>query len=242
VVDSPVPATPALVTFHLWQVPRAGIPGAIARMALHRGPVRRTPGLLFGKLLGTGNGQTFTVRDADLHHWGLLATWRSLDDAVAFEKSPLLSRWRHSSLEHLTVKMKPLTSRGHWSRRQPFGDPIPHRWSGPIAAVTRARLNPLRTRAFWQAVPEVSRDLQHSPGLRLAIGIGEAPIGLQGTFSLWSSGTALSEFAQRRSPHRRVITRTAEVKWYSEELFARLAVLETTGTFRGQSMNSEGSP
>ena len=43
-------------------------------------------------------------------------------------------------------------------------------------------------RAFWRAVPPVSLDLAGRPGLRLAVGIGEAPVGLQGTFSLWETG------------------------------------------------------
>ena len=57
---------PALVTLHLWGVPARAIPAAFARMGTDRGPVRRTPGLRFAKLLGTGDERTFTVRDAVL--------------------------------------------------------------------------------------------------------------------------------------------------------------------------------
>jgi hypothetical protein len=82
-------------------------------------------------------------------------------------------------------------------------------------------------------VPPVSGDLRETDGLDLAIGIGEAPVGLQGTFSLWSSNAALTEFAHRRSPHVEVMRRTHDVEWYAEELFARLAVVETRGTYSG---------
>ncbi|MGH3928140.1 MAG: hypothetical protein ACRDTT_35640, partial [Pseudonocardiaceae bacterium] len=61
----------------------------------------------------------------------------------------------------------------------------------------------------------------------------EAPIGLQGTFSVWASCADLTTFAYRGAAHRDVIRRTAEVGWYSEELFARFAVLRTTGTIDG---------
>jgi hypothetical protein len=64
-----------------------------------------------------------------------------------------------------------------------------------VAAVTRARLRPSRARSFWRAVPAVSADLAAQPGLRLAVGIGEAPMGLQGTFSVWESAAALRRFA-----------------------------------------------
>lgn len=83
-------------------------------------------------------------------------------------------------------------------------------------------------------MPPVSGDLREVDGLRLAVGIGEAPVGLQGTFSLWSSNAALTDFAHRRSPHVEVMRRTHEVQWYAEELFARFAVVDVQGTFRGE--------
>ena len=129
--------------------------------------------------------------------------------------------------------MQPLTTRGLWSRREPFGRPVPSRWDGPVAAVTRARLVTRRAVRFWSAVPPVSADLHRSPGLRMALGIGEAPLGLQGTFSVWESGAALNAFAYDRAPHAAVVERTAREGWYAEELFARLAVLGTSGTLDG---------
>ncbi len=71
-------------------------------------------------------------------------------------------------------------------------------------------------------------------GLRLAVGIGEAPVGLQGTFSLWSDAAALQEFAHRRPAHTAVVARTATEGWYAEELFARFAVLDVRGTYAGR--------
>ncbi len=87
---------------------------------------------------------------------------------------------------------------------------------------------------FWRAVPPVSADLHAAAGLRLALGVGEAPIGLQGTFSLWDSPAAVTAFAYRRPAHVEAVRRTAEVGWYSEELFARFAVLAVEGTVGGR--------
>ena len=80
----------------------------------------------------------------------------------------------------------------------------------------------------------VPADLHQAPGLRLALGIGEAPLGLQGTFSVWDSSAALNAFAYDRAPHAAVVTRTAQEGWYAEELFARLALLSAEGTLGGR--------
>jgi hypothetical protein len=225
---------PERVTLHLWGVRPSRVPGALVRMGLDRRHLHRTPGLRFAKLLGTGNGRTFTLRDADPLHWGLLATWSSVTAAAAFESGPVAGGWEQVAYERLRVDLRPLASRGDWSGRRPFGAPTATRYDGPVASVTRARIAARKMTTFWRAVPPVSADLAQCEGLRLAVGIGEAPIGLQGTFSLWSSAAALTEFAHRRGPHSDVVARTATEGWYSEELFARFAVESVDGTFRGK--------
>jgi hypothetical protein len=208
---------------------------ALLRMAGDRGLLGRTVGLRFAKLLGTGDGRTFTVRDADRNRWGLLATWDKAADITAFEAGPVARGWGRIADERLRIDLRPLTSRGQWSGREPFGTPEPDRtYDGPVAALTRARIRVRRMVTFWRAVPPVSADLHGAAGLRLAVGVGEAPIGLQGTFSLWDSPAAVTEFAYRRPAHLEAVRRTAEVGWYSEELFARFAVLAVDGTLDGR--------
>ena len=225
---------PALVTLHLWRVAPRGVPVAVLRMARDRGRVRRTPGLRFAKLLGTGDGRTFTIRDTDPLRWGLLATWTSAAAAREFERSsPVAQAWRRLATESWRVDLQPMTSRGRWSGREPFGAPVPVRTEGLVAALTRARLRARNAAGFWRAVPPVSADLRNRSGLRAAIGIGEAPLGLQGTFSLWESAAALQDFA-RGEAHAAVVGRTGPERWYAEELFARFAVLGSAGTLDGR--------
>jgi heme-degrading monooxygenase HmoA len=224
-----------LVTLTIWGVAPARIPAAVARMALDRRHLRGPGAPRFAKLLGTGDGRTFTVRDADPRHWGLLATWDDAAAADAFEKGPLHRGWAERAEETLDVRLRPLASRGRWSRREPFGDPEPERTGGPVASITRARIRPGKALTFWRAVPPVSADLTRERGPALAIGIGEAPIGLQGTFSLWHSNADLVAFA-RRPAHAAVVARTPETGWYAEELFARFAVLQVRGTFGGRTV------
>ena len=227
----------------LWGVRGARIPAALLRMAVDRRPLRHVPGLRFAKLLGTGDGRTFTVRDADPFHWGLLTVWDGAAAHDAFATgAPTSLAWDRLAAERLTVTMAPLASRGRWSGRTPFGDPAPRRTDGPVAALTRARLRLRKAPSFWRAVPPVSADLATSPGLRLAVGIGEAPVGLQGTFSLWDGARDLVDFAHRRAAHADVVERTAREGWYVEELFARLEVRSIEGTFAGTDPSQPARP
>jgi len=164
----------------------------------------------------------------------VLAVWDDDAAADAFEGGDVVRRWRRLAEEEWTARLRPLAARGSWSRQEPFGRPAPRRWDGPVAAVTRARLVARTALTFWRAVPPVSADLHAAPGLRFTLGIGEAPIGLQGTFSVWTSAAALNGFAYGRAPHAAVVTRTAQEGWYAEELFARFALLSAAGTVTGK--------
>lgn len=227
---------PALVTLHVFGVPRASVGAAVAHIALDRRPLRTAPGLRFAKLLGTGRGRTFTLRDADPRHWAVLAAWDTVDAAEAFEQSSTMRGWRRRSTEQVRVAMRPLWSTGAWSGRRPFGEPTPIAWDGPVAALTRARVRQSRSGEFWAAVPHVNEALHRAPGLRAAIGIGDAPLVLMGTFSVWDSRADLRRFAYGTAAHRAVIRRTAERGWHVEDLFARFAVLHTAGTLHGRDL------
>lgn len=204
-------------------------------MAAHRLSLRGADGLRFAKLLGTGAGRTFTPSDADPLHWALLTVWDCDLAAEHFIESGAAPRsWGRIARETLLVRMHPIAARGSWSGQRPFGEPRLRRSSGLVASITRARIVTRKIRRFWRAVPPVSADLHRTSGLRLALGIGELPVGLQGTFSIWDSDQALGEFAHRRQPHATAIGQTAAEHWYAEELFARFAVAAVEGTYRGR--------
>jgi hypothetical protein len=226
-----VSTPPELVTLDVWRVPARSVPRAFARVAADRWALRHTPALRFARLLGTGDGATFTVRDADLCRWALLAAWHRSADAA--KPNQVHAGWSRIADERWRVELRPLTARGRWSRQAPFGDPRPTRWNGPVAALTRARLAPRRALTFWRAVPPVAADLRGRAGLLAALGIGEAPLGWQGTFSVWRDAQSLRSFAYDGAAHRTAIRRTAETGWYAEELFARFGVVATSGTLDG---------
>jgi hypothetical protein len=218
----------------LFTVPLPAVPRAIARMATDRRRMRRAEPM-FWKLLGTGDGRTFDVRDADLRRWAVLTTWPTIDAALALPaRTTIIDGWRRIAAEHWWALLRPLRVRGRWSRRQPFGTTVDRADAGdPIAVVTRARLRWSRAPRFWRSVSAVNADLDAADGLRLRVGIGEAPLGLQGTFSLWDSAAAMQAFAYRGGAHRDVIARSADERWYAEELFGRFVVTAHGGTVFG---------
>jgi heme-degrading monooxygenase HmoA len=227
-----------IVTMDIWRVPTSALPRALLNMARHRRRIRGLDGCTFAKLLGTGTGERFTVSDADLHQWAVLAVWDQPDRANEWRHSRPFAQWARIASEHAHFDLDPIASTGAWSKKTPFtmsGElPDPRR---PIAAITRARLRGTTSLRFWRAVPPVTMALHSAPGLMSAIGIGEAPIGLQGTFSLWESANAIRDFAYRDPAHLEVVRRTHDEGWYSEELFARFAVREMGGVLRGRSLS-----
>jgi heme-degrading monooxygenase HmoA len=249
---------PQLVTLHLWRVPRRRIGAALGRVAVDRFAVRRAPGALFSRVLGTGAGRTFSVRDAQPDRWALLVAWASAEDAVAFERSAVVRGWTALAHEHWRADLLPLAAHGRWSGRSPFGaHPAGRAGAGgpvagpasaaaedavsgglqvgsPVAALTRARLRLRVAGSFWRAVPPVAAELAGQQGLRLALGIGERPVGVQGTFSLWDSAEDLDRFAYAGPAHLAAIEGARARGWFAEALFARFAVVASTGTVDGR--------
>ncbi|GAA0567213.1 hypothetical protein GCM10010172_58970 [Paractinoplanes ferrugineus] len=205
------------VTLHVWRVPRRRIGAAMLRMAFAR---RKRDGVEFAKFLGTGTGVGFGPSDADLTRYA----------ALVVSSGPVeFPAWDSIAVAKATIALTPLASRGTWSGRTPFGAPAPARSDGMVLALTRARLRPAKALTFWRAIPPVARELAAAPGLLARFGIGEAPLGWQGTVSVWRDAAELTGFAYRQPEHRAVIAQTPAARWYAEELFARFAVDRISG-------------
>lgn len=240
----PAAGTP-VVTLDVWRT-GAALPRVLLRMARDPRRLRRLPGARFAKLLGTGRGGDFGAGRGDGTRWAALVSWDDAVAAAAFPASAPARDWDRLSVAHCRLTLRPLASRGAWARRHPFEpagthptgthltgpDTAPARTrggDGPLLVLTRARLRPSRAIRFWSAIRPVGTAVAGADGLLAAFGIGEAPLGWQGTVSVWRRHADLIRFAYRHPEHRRAIERTPVERWYAEELFARFAVLDVTG-------------
>jgi hypothetical protein len=209
----------------------------IASFTLARYPLRRVPavltsrrgvdgtaGLRFVRHLGTGRGAAMGL-GGDLRRWATFAVW---DDEEAIE--PLHAA---GATEAWTVRLAPLGARGSWGGRTPL-PATRAATDGPVAVLTRARLRVRSWPAFYRAVPPVEAALHAAPGVLAVVGVGEAPVGLQATFSLWRSTADMEAFAAAPGPHREVARRARADGWFAEDLFARFRPYASTGTWGGR--------
>ncbi|QQL51429.1 DUF3291 domain-containing protein [Mucilaginibacter ginkgonis] len=202
-------------------------------MALHRIPMVFQRRCRFWKLLGSGKNGTFDL-SPDWQQWGLLAVWNNREDFDEFYKKSLVAKWWDVfAAEQWTILCEPLQSHGRWDGRAPFGNPTPSEHTGPVAVLTRATIRLHKLKGFWANVDSVAKIMTSAKGYVMSLGIGEAPVFRQATFSVWESLDDVKAFAYRSREHAEVIKKTRDNDWYSEELFARFKIIDTIGSING---------
>jgi spheroidene monooxygenase len=77
-----------------------------------------------------------------------------------------------------------------------------------LAALTRASIRPAKAMSFWKQAPATEADLRRSPGCLLAMGLGEAPLLRQCTFSVWQDTAAMLAYSMNGA-HRRAAEQAA---------------------------------
>ncbi|MEQ5871652.1 spheroidene monooxygenase [Sagittula sp. NFXS13] len=221
---------------------------AFAMMGLARRGLRRTVGIGFWKLCGSGTGEGFTpVPNTGVY--AILATWTDLDTARhQTDATPVFRAYHARSDESWTVFLTPTSVRGAWSGHIPFSAapivsaPESGAKSGPIAALTRATVRPARAIRFWQRVPDISAMIGQNPDALFKIGIGEVPLLHQITFSIWPDTSSMARFARESGPHASAIRAVRDGDWFREELYARFRILGDRGTWMGRSpLNAFGT-
>ncbi len=202
------------------------------RIAFSRWLPEQVRGLRFMKTLGSGREGGFGLAPSASHQ-ALFCLFSDAEAAAEFKAtSPLVERYRQRSEECLMLTLTPSTSRGSWdgvSLSQ--GKPIPQH--APVAALTRASIRTLAAPAFWLHAPGAQRDLAHADGCDIAIGLGEAPLLRQATFSLWRDANAMNAYA-RAGAHQEAIRAAWQHQFFSESMFVRFFPLSIQGSWKGR--------
>ena len=210
------------------------VPFALLAMAIHRLPLMLTKGCSFWKLLGSGRNGTFDLQP-DWQQWGLFAVWEDREAFDRFYNKSFINTWWNSfTFEKWTILCEPLQSHGKWDGKEPFGKPDVKDIKGPVAILTRATIRLNKLKGFWSNVDSVANIMANAPGFITSLGIGEAPVYRQATFSIWKSIDNVKAFAYASKEHAEVIKKTRLENWYSEELFARFKITDSFGLLNGK--------
>jgi hypothetical protein len=210
------------------------IPFALLAMAIHRLPLMLNKHCSFWKLLGSGRNGTFDLQP-DWQQWGLLAAWDGREAFDQFYNNSFINNWwKIFTAEKWTILCEPLQSHGKWDGKEPFGKPDVKAITGPVAILTRATIRLSKLKSFWANVDSVAGIMADAPGFITSLGIGEAPVYRQATFSIWRTIEDVKTFAYASKEHAEVIKKTRNENWYSEELFARFKITNSFGTINGK--------
>lgn len=201
---------------------------ALGRMG--RPPIsnQNIEGLSFWKPLGVGSGNGFSIWP-DFSIFALLSVFDSEVNAERFINSDYMAEYTSEASSFSHIQMYTIKAHGEWSNQSPFESSVSFNPKEPIAVITRATIKPSLAHKFWRFVPSVSKSMDGYKDLVFTKGIGEYPILMQATFSLWKHGEAMMDYAYKNEKHAAMVKKTRELGWYSEELFARFQPYKLTG-------------
>ena len=203
-----------------------------SRIVLGDWLMRRVDGLCFAKALGSGQGGGFGLRPSATRQ-GLFALFSSEVDADRFlAESPVLAGYRRHAREICIAKLRAVSSRGRWAGQgiDVTAESAP---AEPVAALTRASIKPSRAWSFWRYSPASEQSLEQAVGCRMAVGLGEAPVLRQATFSVWDSQAQMDAYA-RQGAHLQAIRAAHREGYFSESMFVRFKILQLSGSFKGR--------
>lgn len=203
-----------------------------SRIVLGARPLRAVPGLRLAKALGSGHQGGFGLRPSASRQ-GLFTLFDNELHADNFLHHSAIARgYRERANECLLVKLRATSCRGSWSGAQ-LGVSANVPANGAVAALTRASIRPSRAWPFWRHSPASEAALAAAPGCQLAVGLGEAPVLRQATFSVWESQTAMDAYA-RSGAHLQAIQGAKAGDWFSESMFVRFVPLLMQGRWQGR--------
>lgn len=204
-------------------------------MALFHIPLLWAKRIAFYKLLGTGRNGTFDLRP-NWREWAIFLTTTTLPQHpydskalshIKFWCGDIISSWCRlfKTTTRVTI-LECLSSKGSWDGRELFETAgLPNAGSTRLAVLTRATIRLRKLRSFWKNVPAVAESMAKAEGLEYSIGIGEAPVYRQATFSIWRTPEHMRMYAYKQQEHKAVISKTRTENWYAEEMFTRFGIV-----------------
>ncbi len=199
------------------------------------------PGLLFAKVMGSGHGGGFSLRPSATHQ-GLILRFGRVDQALDFLRSRQAATLRERARECWSGVLAVTSSRGAWDQQAwPLSEGVdltPAVPPRPYAVLTRASIVPSKAMSFWRLAPAAQADLGKSQGCLLSMGLGEAPLVRQCTFSLWQDAQAMRAYAGQGA-HQAAAAAAHRHGFFSESLFVHMQVLHMAGQWMGRDFGDD---
>ncbi|MCU0968881.1 MAG: spheroidene monooxygenase [Rubrivivax sp.] len=205
---------------------------AWSRLVVGARGLGRPAGMRFARVLGSGRDGGFGVQPS-LSVYGLFVLFDDLSSAREFAaRSPVVQEYRCHAATLAELLLRPYAARGSWGGEMVTAHGPPASADAPVAALTRASIRPTKAVAFWRHAPPSEVDLRAAAGCRMAVGLGEAPLLRQMTFSLWDRAASMDAYA-RSGAHLAAIRAAYGEGYFSETMFVRFEPLEVRGHWKG---------
>jgi hypothetical protein len=221
--------TVALLLLVRWRA--SAITWGLSRLVRGERALGHVPGLRFARVLGSGRDGGFGLAPS-FDTQGLIAFFDDEASARAFAGGAFAAAYRERAQESLHALLRATSCRGSWGGVS-LAVSASAQADAPMASLTRASICARHARAFWRHAPVAQDGVRRAPGCRLAVGLGEAPLLRQATFSLWDSAAAMDAYA-RGGAHQAAIDGAWRHGWFSESMFVRFAAIELQGRWQGQ--------
>lgn len=198
-----------------------------------------TPGLRFAKVMGSGHEGGFVLRPSATHQ-GLVCMFENAEQADQFIDGATVQAYAERAKSFFVTALAVNASRGAWDGREWAVTPSTclgkyrhmDTQAMGMVALTRASIRPAKAVAFWRYAPAAQDDLKQAQGCQLAMGLGEAPLVRQCTFSVWKDAQSMMDYAHTGA-HQQAIAAAYKNDFFSESMFVRMRVLRREGHWTG---------
>lgn len=215
------------------------------RLVAGASPYKEVPGLTTVKVMGSGHGGGFSLRPSATHQ-GLICTFTHFDLAMKFLGSAWVQAYRDRARELWSGVLCVQSARGQWDKQAWLATALDAlegqvNPQGPLAVLTRASIVPTKAMAFWRYAPAAQAGLSQSKGCLLSMGLGEAPLVRQCTFSLWQDTASMLQYAHQGA-HQVASAAAYKHQFFSESMFVRMQVLHMSGVWQGRALEMPSAP
>ena len=177
----------------------------------------------FFKLLGTGSKNGFNLIP-DFSSYIILSSSENDQARKNLLSNVFYRDMINKCCTRKEITFEPYQSKGTWNNENPYKIVSEYK-NKKILAITRARVRPSKIFNFLINTSVASKAIKDYEGVSYYKGVGEYPIIEPATVSIWDNEKAVFDFAYNDLNHKKIMIKSRENNWYSEEMFIRSNII-----------------